>query len=139
PPLVQFECGGGLVGDAVLLLSTVSEVKSVTAPARRRYVVVDSSMMMFVSRGMMHVGHAVLAVDRPLAPADPDWPVEVVGQTCVYDSMAEAVHLPELAAGDVVAVLNQGAYCETQSTQFNGFPRPAVVLVDGGQATVVKR
>jgi diaminopimelate decarboxylase len=139
PPLVQFECGGGLVGDAVILLTTVSEVKDVRSPARRRYVVVDGSMMMFVSRGMMHVGHPIVAIERPLAAPDGAWPVEVVGQTCVYDSIAEDVRLPELTAGEVVAVLNQGAYCETQSTQFNGFPRPAVVLVDGERASVVKR
>jgi diaminopimelate decarboxylase len=139
PPLVQFETGGHAVSDAVLLLSRVSEVKAATAPAPRRYVVVDASMMMFVSRGMMRVGHPVLVVARPLAAAADDVPVEVVGQTCVYDSVAEDIRLPAVAAGDLVAILDQGAYCETQSTQFNGFPRPAVVLADHGRETVVKR
>ena len=139
PPLVQFESGGGLVSDAVLLLTEISEVKDVTVPRRRRYVSADASMMMFVSRGMMRVGHPVVPVDRPNAMPVDGVSVELVGQTCVYDSIAEDIALPEIGPGDVLAVLNQGAYCETQSTQFNGFPRPPVLLVDGEDVTVVKR
>jgi diaminopimelate decarboxylase len=138
PPLVQFESGGGLVADAVVLLTEISEIKDVTAPRRRRYISVDASMMMFVSRGMMRVGHPVVSVDQPTANVA-DVPVELVGQTCVYDSIAEDVTLPEVGPGDVLAVINQGAYCETQSTQFNGFPRPPVLLVDGDRVAVVKR
>ena len=53
--------------------------------------------------------------------------------------MAEDIQLPPVARGDLVALLHQGAYCETESTQFNGFPRPEVVVLDRGRATVVKR
>ena len=142
PPVVQFETGGCQIANAVVLLAQVSEVKDVPAhtdcrPARR-YVVIDGSMMMFVARGMMRVGFPVLVVGRPTAAADPI-PVEVVGQTCVYDSVAEDIRLPPVARGDLVVLLHQGAYCETESTQFNGFPRPEVVVLDRGRATVVKR
>lgn len=140
-PLVQFETGGWQIADAVVLLARVSEVKDVGAAGQaphRRYVVIDGSMMMFVARGMMRVGFPVLLVDRPTAAVEPV-PVEVVGQTCVYDAVAEDIHLPPVARGDLVVLLHQGAYCETESTQFNGFPRPEVVLLDRGRATVVKR
>lgn len=140
-PLVQFETGGWQIADAVVLLARVAEVKdvgAVGAPPRRRYVVIDGSMMMFVARGMMRVGFPVVLVDRPTAEVQPV-PVEVVGQTCVYDSVAEDIHLPPVARGDIVALLHQGAYCETESTQFNGFPRPEVVLLDRGRTIVVKR
>ena len=140
-PLVQFETGGWQIANAVVLLARVSEVKDVPAhglAADRRFVVIDGSMMMFVARGMMRVGFPVLVVDRPTAAPDPI-PVEVVGQTCVYDSVAEDIHLPPVSRGDLVVLLHQGAYCETESTQFNGFPRPEVVVLDRGRATVVKR
>ena len=39
----------------------------------------------------------------------------------------------------MLALLDQGAYCEVLSTQFNAIPRPAVVLVDEGAVTLVKR
>jgi diaminopimelate decarboxylase len=138
PPLVQFESGGYMVSNAVVLLATVSEVKDVFTTPARRFVTVDGSMMMFVSRGMMRVGHPVLPARDPFRPPD-DIAVELCGQTCVYDSIAEDIRLPAVAAGDVLLVLNQGAYCETESTQFGGFPRPEVVLLSGGAATVIKR
>ncbi len=137
-PLVQFETGGYQIGDAVVMLTEVSEVKTIPHEPPLRYVVVDGSMMMFVARGMMRVGHPVVPVVRPhreaLAVA-----TDVVGQTCVYDSVAENIALPALERGDLLAFLQQGAYCETESTQFNGFPRPEVVLLHEGRATVVKR
>ena len=139
PPLIQFETGGYQIANAVVLLVGVSEVKDVPTEVPRRFIVVDGSMMMFVSRGMMKVGHPVLVADRPNDEAVSQWPVEVVGQTCVYDSVAEDIRLPEVQRGDILVLLHQGAYCETESTQFNGFPRPEVVLLDQGQALTVKR
>jgi diaminopimelate decarboxylase len=138
PPLVQFESGGYMVSNAVVLLTTVSEVKDVVTTPARRFVTVDASMMMFVSRGMMRVGHPVLPALDPSRTVD-DIAVELCGQTCVYDSIAEDIRLPAMAAGDVLVVLNQGAYCETESTQFGGYPRPEVALLSGGTATVIKR
>src|SRR5205823_804086 len=138
-PLVQFESGGYQIANAVVMLATVGEVKDIPGASPRRYVVIDGSMMMFVSRGMMRVGHPVVAASKPCADLDYEWPVEVVGQTCVYDSVAEDIRLPPIERGDLLALLNQGAYCETESTQFNGFPRPEVVMLDRGRAVVVKR
>jgi diaminopimelate decarboxylase len=139
PPLVQLETGGFQVADAVVLLTTVQETKDVPRDgATLRYVVVDSSSMMFVSRGTMALGHPVVVADRPDAPHEPR-PVEVVGQTCVYDTVADGITLPAVARGDVLAVLDQGAYCETESTQFNAFPRPEVVLLHEGDVRVARR
>lgn len=139
PPLVQFETGGYQVADAAVLLTTVQETKSVPRDdAQLRYVVVDSSAMMFVSRETMALGHPVVAVDRPDAAAATDL-AEIVGQTCVYDTVADNIPLPAVARGDVLAVLDQGAYCETESTQFNAFPRPEVVLLDAGDVRVARR
>src|SRR5262249_17418391 len=127
-PLVQFETGGYQIANAVLMLVAVSEVKHLPHEVPLRYVTVDGSMMMFVAPGMMRVGHPVRPLVAPLR--EPlDVLTDVVGQTCVYDSVAEGIRLPELERGDLLAFLQQGAYCETESTQFNGFPRPEVVLL----------
>lgn len=138
PPLVQFETGGWQIANAVLLLARVSEVKDVAGRPPHRFVAIDASSMMFVSRGSMRVGFPIVLAERPTAEPV-DIAVDVVGQTCVYDSVAEEIRLPAVARGDLLAVLHQGAYCETESTQFNGFPRPEVVLVDDGRVDVVKR
>jgi diaminopimelate decarboxylase len=138
PPLLQFESGGYQTANAVIMLTSVSEVKDVRSEPPLRYVVVDGSMMMFVSRGMMRVGNPVVPVVGPLESVE-NMAVDVVGQTCVYDSIIEDVRLPRVAAGDVLAILHQGAYCETQSTQFNAFPRPEVVVVNKGRFDVARR
>jgi diaminopimelate decarboxylase len=138
PPALQFESGGHSVAEAVVLLTRVVEVKDVLIDRPVRYVGVDGSMMMFVSRGMMRVGHPVVPARDTCAPPD-EMRVDVVGQTCVYDSIAEDIRLPLTKPGDILAILNQGAYCETQSTQFNAFPRPEVGLVDQGAYHVLRR
>ena len=140
-PLVQLESGAHMVWDAVVLLAAVSELKDAARrdEPRRRYVYLDASTMMFMSRGGMRMGHPVVPVARPLADADPDWPVDLVGQTCMADTIAEGLALPRLEPGEVVALLHQGAYCETLSTQVNSIPRPEVVLLDDGTVTVVRR
>lgn len=143
-PLVQFETGGQQIGDAVILLTTVSEVKDVPAvgaSADRRFVFVDTSMMMFVIRGMQGSvpGHPIVAVDRPLEPVEENVAIELAGQTCMYDTIAYDIRLPPMRTGDRLVLLNQGAYVETMSTQMNGFPRPEVVMVDRGGSVVVKR
>lgn len=138
-PVVQFETGGFQVANAVLLLARVQDVKDVTRPRERRYVTLDCAMTMFTGRGLARVGFPVIAVGHGAsAPAHPV-PVELVGPTCAYDSIAEDIMLPDLAEGDLLALLNHGAYCEVLSTQFNGFPRPAVVYLDGGEGIVARR
>ena len=139
PPLIQFEMGAYPLADAGVMLAAVIEVKDLQSDPPRRYVVTDGGMWMFVSRGSMRVGYPVVVADRPLADPDPEWPVEVCSQVCVYDAVAEDIYLPPVESGDLLAYLHQGAYTETQSTQFNAFPRPETVLLDAGQATVVKR
>jgi diaminopimelate decarboxylase len=137
-PLVQLESGGYVIGNAVVMLVAVSEVKDVRSQPPRRFVSVDGSMMMFVSRGTMRVGHPVLPAVDPLREPD-EIAVEVCGQTCVYDSIAEEIRLPALAPGNVLVLLNQGAYCETESTQFGGYPRPEVVLLHERTVATIKR
>lgn len=139
-PLVQFESGANMVWNAQVLLAAVSEVKDAARrdEPRRRYAYLDASAMMFMSRGM-RMGHPAVPVARPLAAADPEWPVELVGQTCMGDTVADGLALPRLEPGEVVALLHQGAYCEALSTQVNSIPRPEVVLLDRGAVSVVRR
>ncbi|MEV6864989.1 hypothetical protein AB0M44_28765 [Streptosporangium subroseum] len=138
-PVVQFETGGFHVADAVILLTSVQDVKDVTRPRERRYVTLDSAMTMFTGRGLNRVGHPLVAVGhRPDARTHPT-PTELVGPTCAYDSIAEDIGLPDVQEGDLLALMNQGAYCEVLSTQFNALPRPAVVYLKDGDARLVRR
>ncbi|HEY5990864.1 MAG TPA: hypothetical protein VIV12_31385, partial [Streptosporangiaceae bacterium] len=53
--------------------------------------------------------------------------------------MASGVPLPHLAPGDLVAVLDAGAYVMVMASSYNGQPRPAEVVVTGGEALISRR
>ncbi len=138
-PVLQFETGGYQVADAAVFLTRVVEVKESHGRPPRRYVTVDGSMQMFTSKGTMRVASEALVVDRPNAEPADDALTDLVGQTCVYDAVAEAIRLPELVPDDLVALLKHGAYCDATGTQMNAMPRPGTVLADDGRATLVRR
>lgn len=136
-PALLFETGGYQVANAAMFLTSVVETKEGHGPDRRAAITVDGSMQMFTSKGTMRVASEVVPAERPTAPAAPGI-ADVVGQTCVYDSLAEAIELPPLAPGDVLALLDHGAYCDTTGTQMNSFPRPAAVLLDDERPVLVR-
>ncbi|WP_079168459.1 diaminopimelate decarboxylase family protein [Streptomyces colonosanans] len=138
-PVVQFETGGFQVANSCVLLTTIQDVKDTEHFTHGRFLTVDTAATMFTSRGSSRVGYPVFVAGKgPDHPVD-GRPVEVVGPTCAYDSIAEDIALPDVEVGDVLVVLNQGAYSEMTSTQFNGIPRPAVAMVDGEAHRLVRR
>jgi diaminopimelate decarboxylase len=63
----------------------------------------------------------------------------VVGPLCTpLDTLARAAELPQLQAGDLVAVMQSGAYGLSASpTGFLSHPAPAEILVDNGRAVAI--
>jgi len=47
--------------------------------------------------------------------------------------------LPPLETGDVLAIAASGAYCLSMASNYNMSLRPAVVLVNDGNARVIRR
>jgi len=63
----------------------------------------------------------------------------VMGRICTSaDWMFKNKYLPELKPGDTLAVMDAGAYFSSYSTNF-AFPRPAIVMIAGGKATLIRR
>jgi diaminopimelate decarboxylase len=63
----------------------------------------------------------------------------VVGCSCGFDVLAHQVRLPAVEPGDVLAFLDTGAYEDACAANFNALPRPAIVLVSGTSAEIVRR
>jgi diaminopimelate decarboxylase len=55
------------------------------------------------------------------------------------DVVARDVVLPVTVPGDLVAVPVSGAYHLSMSSAYNGFPRPAVVMVADGRSHLIQR
>jgi diaminopimelate decarboxylase len=73
------------------------------------------------------------------ADAVPTQTIDLVGKSCGFDVIVPSVAMPDLEEGDLIAILDTGAYADATSTNFNALPRPATVLVSGQTAEVIKR
>jgi len=64
---------------------------------------------------------------------------DVVGPLCESgDIFARGRLLPNLSEGDLLAVLNAGAYGFSMASQYNSRPRPAEVLVKDGHYELIR-
>ena len=63
----------------------------------------------------------------------------MVGPICESgDALAKDRELPEVEEGDLLAVLNAGAYGFSMSSQYNARPRAAEVMIRQGKAVVIR-
>ena len=66
--------------------------------------------------------------------------MSVAGLHCESgDVLIDDVDLPAPRAGDLLAVPATGAYTLAMSSNYNAVPRPAAVLVSGGEARIIRR
>ena len=85
-----------------------------------------------------------LATRRPLPigtrQGQPLQTVTIAGKYCESgDVLIDNASLPELDAGDLLAVPMAGAYCLAMASNYNLSPRPAVVIVADGSARLIRR
>jgi diaminopimelate decarboxylase len=79
-------------------------------------------------------------IEPVCGPADGDHQYEIVGPVCESsDVVGRDRLLPALAAGDLVAIRDAGAYGSVMASNYNRRPLPAEVLVDGGAWRVIRR
>jgi diaminopimelate decarboxylase len=65
--------------------------------------------------------------------------VTIAGRYCESgDVLIHSVRLPTARSGDVLAIPSAGAYSVAMASNYNETPRPAVVLLDGSQARVIR-
>jgi diaminopimelate decarboxylase len=53
--------------------------------------------------------------------------------------LIKEIKLPELKAGDILAIAGSGAYCVPMSSNYNAAFRPAIVFVKDGRARLIRR
>jgi len=133
-PALWVEPGRYLVGDSSVLLTRVNSVKV----AHKRFVNVDAGFNLLVRPVMYDSYHEVVVANRAdAAPADT---YTIAGPICeTGDLLAKDRQLPEVEAGDIIALLDTGAYGFAMSSQYNSRPRCAEVLVNGKRAALMRR
>jgi diaminopimelate decarboxylase len=136
-PRLAFEPGRYLIGNAMVTLYSVGSIKEV--PGIRTYVSVDGGMSDNIRPALYQARYSALLANK--ARHEPTRVVTVAGMHCESgDILIHDISMPgSIARGDVMAVPATGAYCYSMASNYNLQPRPAVVLVEGGNARVIVR
>jgi len=133
-PFFCVEPGRYLVCDASILLTRVNTVK---VTPFKRFVGVDAGFNTLVRPTMYGSYHHVLVANKLDAPEEETY--DVAGPICESgDVLAKDRRLPKVEEGDLLAVLNAGAYGYAMSSQYNARPRAAEVLVKDGKCAVTR-
>lgn len=134
---LQTEPGRSLYGNTGTHLTRVKVVKRQTQPIPYTWVLTDTTYFFLAGGVFEHNRHPFLVANKADAPET--MKADIVGHSCFADQIVLGAHLPETEAGDLIAILEAGAYQESSASNFNSLPRPATVLVSGDRAELIKR
>jgi diaminopimelate decarboxylase len=134
PVQLVLEPGRSLVGRAGTTLYRVGVVKDAGGVS---YVAIDGGMSDNPRPQLYGARYEALLANRADELADGVF--RVAGKHCESgDVLIDAAELPHPRRGDLLAVPATGAYTLAMGSSYNGVPRPAVVLVRDGQATLIR-
>ena len=132
---VVLEPGRAVVAHAGALVSRV--VDSKVYPGGRRFIVLDAGMTELMRPALYGSFHRIVPVT---ARAGAEQPLDVVGPICESsDVFGRDRMLPPMEVGDLVAVLDVGAYGAAMASNYNRRMLAPEVLVDGGQWQIIRR
>jgi diaminopimelate decarboxylase len=128
------EPGRFIVAQAGALVTRVLEVKR---SGKKTFVITDAGMNDLIRPTLYQAYHQIVPV-RPRAGKPRA--VDVVGPICeTGDFFARDRQLAPIEPGDLIAILDAGAYGMAESSNYNTRPRPAEVLVEGAKARLIRR
>jgi diaminopimelate decarboxylase len=132
------EPGRSIVGPAGVLLTRVLYRKTNN---RKRFLIVDAAMNDLLRPSLYSAYHEIVPLARTTSRQSKAMEVtDVVGPICeTGDFFARDRKLPLVSEGDLLAILDVGAYGTALGSNYNTRGRAAEVLVDGVKARVVRR
>jgi len=131
------EPGRSIVAPAGLLLTSVIYRKSNNG---KRFLVVDAAMNDLIRPALYGAYHQIVPVVQPKHGSTKKEIVDVVGPVCESgDFLARDRELPSVEEGELLAILDAGAYGMALASNYNSRPRPAEVLVRGRSAKIIRR
>ena len=131
---LAFEPGRRLVGDAGALVAQVIYDKR---GASRRFLIIDAGMNDLVRPAMYEARHSIMPVRESMQEAEA---ADVVGPVCeTSDLFGLSYMLPDVGAGDLVAILQSGAYGAAMASTYNGRALVPEVMVSNDRFRVIRR
>lgn len=129
------EPGRFLVAQAGALLCRVLYTKK---NGTKNFIILDAGMNDLIRPSLYQAHHEIV----PVTPRKGARKLiaDVVGPVCeTGDFFARDRVMPAMQPGDLVAILDAGAYGQTLASNYNSRPRPAEVLIEGKRARLIRR
>ncbi|MEM1578215.1 MAG: diaminopimelate decarboxylase [Archaeoglobaceae archaeon] len=131
-PKLWLEPGRSIVGNTTILLTRVNAVKE----GYKKFVAVDAGFNLLIRPAMYNAFHRVLVANKDGGEEEV---YTIVGPICESgDVLARDRKLPRVEKGDLIAILDAGAYGFAMSSQYNGRPRCAEVLISSNKAWLIR-
>ncbi len=132
--VVRFEPGRFFVAESGVLLTTVVEVKR---NPHKTFVGINAGMNQLMRQAMYGAYQEIVHAGSVKGEEEQ---VSVVGNICESaDFFAREQLLPTFSEGDVLAILDSGAYGYSMSSNYNARSQPAEILVDGDSARLIRK
>ncbi len=133
PPRLMMEPARYFVGDAGFIVGRVHAIKD----SYTRIVGTDVGMNVLARPAMYGAYHHIYVDGRESEPREP---VGLCGQICENTDywVRDRPLAKGIEVGDLVVIENAGAYGYAMSYQYNGRLRPAEVLVNGAEHTLIR-
>jgi diaminopimelate decarboxylase len=141
------------VGNAGILLTRVRYIKET---AQKKFAIIDAGMNDLIRPALYGSYHEIVPVEKIIQPSPQSSPsgresreaagegktnkIDVVGPVCESgDFFAQDREMPELRAGDLLAVMSAGAYGFVMASNYNSRPLPAEALVRGNKVALIRK
>jgi diaminopimelate decarboxylase len=135
-PKLLCEPGRSLIGTACVTAYRIGSKK--TVPGIRTYLSIDGGMSDNPRPITYQSEYRALIANRMHASITET--VTVAGKHCESgDILLKNVELPDCVPGDILVVMDTGAYNYSMASNYNRIPRPAAVLVNQGEASLIVR
>ncbi len=132
-PALWLEPGKYIVGDSGFVLSRVTGIKK----GYRTFIGLDAGMETILRPALYQAYHRFLKVGDP--DANPVGKVDFTGQICENtDRQAIDRSFPSVAEGDLIAIMDAGAYGFVMSMNYNSRPRPSEVLLTESGSQLIR-
>jgi diaminopimelate decarboxylase len=145
---ILLEPGRSVIADAGLLLTTVRNIKR-RPETNDVWLLTDAGYNLLLSMNNYKWYYHLINASRADSPHETDY--KVAGPLCdsgdVYFDIERGGRLPDyrrlpadVRPGELLALLNSGAYSLAQMFPYNGRPLPAAVMVrEGGRVDLIRR
>jgi diaminopimelate decarboxylase len=134
PYRILLEPGRFIVGSAGVLVSRVTLTKTTGG---RKFLVLDAGMNDLMRPALYQAKHQIIPeriTSRRSVTTD------IVGPICeTTDRFAENISIPELNEGDLVAIMDAGAYGSVLTSNYNTRGRPAEIMVSENEMRLIRK